>query len=158
MKRLDRSISQLYERNHQRFVYYCADGEYCIVAGEEGVTEEWIQLLKILHRLERNDVRREQQNISLDAVDQLVGDKSLCFTLDLRPLEDRYIEREMLLILNNALQKLPDHHRRLFIDVRLKGRSISSLARMEGVHESTLRERLWRIEKNLRKYIADTPE
>ena len=102
--------------------------------------------------------RREQQNISLDAVDLLVGDKSLCLTLDLRPLEDMYIEREMMLILKNALQKLPDHHRRLFMDVLLNGKSISSIARTEGVHESTVRERLWRLEKKLRNYVMNTPE
>lgn len=158
MKRIDRSIRQLYRKKHDKFTYYSVDGEYSIVAGEDGVTEEWIQLIKMLHRIERNDIRRENLNISLDAVDMLVGDKSLCLALEMRPLEDIYIEYEDRMTVSHALEALSERERRLFINVRLKGQTITSIARKEGVHESTVRERLYRVEKKLKKYITSAPE
>lgn len=158
MKRIDRSIRQLYAKENDRFTYYCAEGEYSVAAGENGVTEEWIQLLKTLHRIERNDVRRDEMNVSWEAIDELVGDQSLCLTQEMCPLEDGYIEQEERMLVHSALKILSDCERKLLIDVRLRGRTITSIARKEGVHESTVRERLHRIEKKLRKWIESTPE
>lgn len=87
MHRIDVSHFQLYSKDNSKFTYYTSTGKFTIHAGQDGVTEDWIQQIKELHRIERNDIRREQQNSSIDAITSLVGDKSESLTSDSSPEE-----------------------------------------------------------------------
>ena len=156
MHRIDVSHFQLYSKDNSKFTYYTSTGKFTIHAGQDGVTEDWIQQIKELHRIERNDIRREQQNSSIDAITSLVGDKSESLTSDSSPEEIyfRYTDRKYLHDrLKYALGTLNERQFTLLISVRLQKRTITSIAREEGVDESSVRERLKRIEKKLRSIL-----
>ncbi len=128
-----------------------------IHAGENGVTKEWIRYLKVIHRVERNAIRRERMNSSIDAMRELVGDKSLELAEKEASAEDKYIQKEertyLSKALRNALKQLTDEQRKLFFEVRLQNKTITSIAHAQGVHESSIRERIKRIERKLKRII-----
>lgn len=158
MSKYDKTITQLYDGDDTKFTYYMATEKIVIRAGENGVTEEWIHTLKEIHRVERNGIRREQMNSSLDAIGELVGDKSLDLSCQEPSLEEIYLRKEEHSILRErmraALECLSLEQKELLIMVRLRGKSISSIARERGLHESSIRERLKRIEKKLRAILT----
>lgn len=151
----DKRICQLYSKDNKKFVYYTATEEITIVAGENGVTEKWIEEIKKLHRIERNGIRHEQRNTSLDALADLVKDKTLF--MGTASAEEIFFSREEEQKLRKkicvALNSLSSKQRQLLIDVRINRQTITSIAQKEGVHESSIRERLRRIEKRLKDSI-----
>ena len=161
MKSFDRSIAQLYKKRNDEFTYFFVDGETKIVAGENDVTEEWIEKLKMMHRKERNDIRRDDLNYSLELLTSEYGDKSWMLHDQNVTIEETYMnkasEEECRNRLNAALKTLTNEQFKLLYDVRARGITISSLARSKNVHESSLRERISRIEKRLRKILSSPP-
>lgn len=158
MSSFNASIKQLYSKDNSTFIYYTATGKITIHAGRDGVTEEWIQTIKELHRVERNSLRRDEKAISLDYLASLVGDKSYMLASYVESPEDDYIakegQEELLSILSEAFKTLTDRQRELFYAVRIQKRTITSIAREEGLHESSVRERLHRIENKLKLHLS----
>ena len=157
--KIDNALLQLYSKDNTCFTYYTATDTVTIYAGQDGVTEEWIQMIKELHRIERNSIRKEERNTRFDAISELVGDKSLILaSVEQLSIEDSYIQQETNLHLKNQLIKafslLTVKQKQLFYAVRVQKQSIVSIARQEGVHESSVRERLKRIESKLKKELG----
>ena len=50
MHKIDNALLQLYSKDNTCFTYYTATDTVTIYAGQDGVTEEWIQMIKELHR------------------------------------------------------------------------------------------------------------
>ena len=158
MRKIDPSHFQLYSKDDSKFTYYTSTGIFTIYAGQDGVTEEWIRQIKQLHRIERNDIRREQQNSSIDAILALVGDKSEFLSSNCSPEElfFKHIDRAKFYEkLKHGLETLSDNQISLLIAVRLHKRTITSIALEEGVDESSIRGRLKRIDKKLQSVFAN---
>ena len=164
----------IYSTDDPRSTYVYDSGErVTLIAGEDGVTQEWIHALKLEHRREYNMMRRgttanrsraaDDQPITL-SLDQYLDDAGY----EGRPLIDETsdveanyiagIERgERRVLIKKALASLTPEQRELLIRVRVKGVSISSIAREQMVDESAVRRRVERIEKKLRKISNDHP-
>src|SRR5699024_12067453 len=83
MKDIRSQYQQAYRADNSQYTFQRDDGTFqTYVAGENGVTEEWIAMLKKAHREERNLMRRGKSegerilNYSLDQIKSQRGDKT----------------------------------------------------------------------------------
>ena len=148
-----------YKKENDSYTYWQDDGtEVTLVAGQDGVTEEWIAKLKVWHREERNSMRHgEGKVISLEAFCEEMDDHS-------EVLLDTYCDPEMTFIsdmdkmayqqkFRKALATLSSEQREILRRARILGEPVSAIARELGIHESSLRERIQRMQKSLKKLL-----
>lgn len=148
-----------YRKADSIYIYWQDDGtKVTLVAGRDGVTEDWIARLKVWHREERSGLRRgEGKVISLEALCEEMEDHS-------EVLVDTYCDPALALIsemdkrarqmkMHAALATLSPEQRELFRRACILKESVSAMARELGIHESSLRERIQRMQKNLKKLL-----
>ena len=141
------------------YIYWQDDGtKVTLIVGQDGVTEEWIARLKLWHREERSGMRRgEGKVISLEALCEDMEDHS-------EVLIDANCDPEMTLIsemdkrarqmkLHAALTTLSSEQLEILRRAYILKESISAIAREFGIHESSLRERVQRMQKKLKKLL-----
>ncbi len=148
-----------YRKDNRDYTYWQDDGtKVILIAGEDGVTEEWISQLKVWHREERNNMRRgEGKVVSLEAFCKEMEDHSAALVAPDSDPEQAHIsatdKRECRKNLRKALSILSPEQRRLFYRAGILGEPVSAIARELGIHESSLRERIQRMQKNLGKSL-----
>lgn len=154
---------EIYSADDTRYTFFYDSGErVTLIAGEDGITQEWIHALKLEHRKEYNMLRRGVRGditshvFSLDQYMDNADDKSEVLADPDANVEANYIagieaveRRERI---RKALANLTDAQRELLIRVRVQGVSISAVAREQMVDESAVRRRIERIEKKLKKF------
>lgn len=165
---------EIYSTDDARYTFFYDNGErVTLIAGENGATEEWIHALKLEHRKEYNMMRRgnagtrggatdtEATMLSLDQYLDEAGYEGKVLQDDNSDIEANYIAKieaaETRVRIKRALASLTPAQRELLIRVRVKGASVSSIAREQKVDESAIRRRIERIEKNLRNILVDHP-
>lgn len=156
----------IYSTDDTRYTYFCDSGErITLIAGEDGVTQEWIHALKLEHRNEYNMMRRGVKTgnmeatrlLSLDRYMEEIGDKGDLLMDTSSDVEANYIagiERgERRELIRKALASLTSAQRELLICVRVKGVSITQIACEAGVDKSAISHRFETIEKKLKKFL-----
>ena len=155
----------IYSTDDIKYTFFFDSGErVTLVAGKDGVTQEWIHALKLEHRNEYNMLRRgvkassETRVFSLDQYMDEVGDEGLSLMDKSSDVEANYIagvetfeRRERI---RAALDNLTPEQRDLLIRVRVRGITITSNAKEAGVTEGAIRDRLRKIEKKIRKQFC----
>ena len=157
----------IYSKDDTRYTYFYDSGErITLIAGENGVTQEWIHALKLEHRSEYNMMRRgvkagnlvATRLLSLDQYMEEIGDKGEMFMDTASDVETNYIagieaaeRRERI---QKALASLTSTQRELLIRVRVNGVTITAIAREQGVTEEAIRDRLRKIEKKIVKNFS----
>ncbi len=160
---------EVYRKDHSHYTYYTDDHKKIVlIAGENDVTEEWIMLLKQMHREEINMLRRGRskgagKNIlyNLDSLTELLHDKTDLLIDPSLNTEDNYIKHETRSeyrqALAQALAVLSFKQRYIFVTIRLHRKSVKAVASEFGISRQSLTERLFRIEKKLRKILKNIP-
>lgn len=160
---------EIYSADDTRYTYFHDNGaRVTLLAGENGVTQEWIRTLKLEHRKEYNMLRLGRKAnakdagslrvISLDSYIDEAGDEG-------RALEDRRaqvegksiaaIERsERRAQIRRALAALTPEQRELLIKVRVKKLPIAQIACDAGVGKTAICNRMKKIDVKLRKFLA----
>ena len=116
---------------------------------EDESEEKWDQVLKELDRLEYNNNHREtRRHTSLDGM-EYEGEAFLSPA----DTEEQVLKREDMARLLRAMEALTPAQRELVRRVYFENESIAAVARSEGVHESSIRERLRWIYKKLKKFL-----
>lgn len=128
-----------------KVLYQFANGEI----SEIEVSEELGELLLDLDRQEyNNDHSETRRHVSLDGMDY----EGELFAADSDTAEQAALNME-LETLRRAMGALSPRQRDLVRKVFFEGRSIASIAREEKVDESSVRERLRRIYKKVKKFL-----
>ena len=156
----------IYSKDDTRYTYFYDSGErITLIAGENGVTQEWIHALKLEHRSEYNMTRRGVKAGNLDATRLLslnqymeeIGDKGEMFLDTASDVETNYIagieaaeRREQI---QKVLASLTPEQRELLIRVRVKGISITQIAREAGVGKPAICNRMKKIDEKLKKFL-----
>ena len=158
-----------YSKERLCYRYYTDSREMIVLmAGENGVTEKWIEMLKRMHREEINMLRRgrskgngENKLLSLNWIESRLQDKSDIFSDSLSSIEDGYIERvdreEAVRVLQEALRGITAEQRYILYAVHGKKRTMTDVAHELGITRQSLTERLQRIERKLQKNILKNP-
>ena len=151
----------IYKKGNDTYTYFGDDGtRFTLVAGQDGVTEEWIQFLKEEHRKEAvadhrqkkyrwNGEKYERMVISLNGLLETTRDS-------LTELEDPNGNPEELFIRNEeakqlnqrikeALSALSPDQRELLYKLRIAGIPEKRIANDEGVSCAAICSRLDRI-------------
>ena len=148
-----------YKKDSRRYIYWQDDGtEVALIAGQDGVTGEWVTRLKAWHREERSSMRHgEERTVSLEGYLEVMDDHSAALVAPGADPEQAHIsaadKRACRQKLRVALSTLPREQRELLYRARILGEPISAVARELGIHESSLRERVQRMQKNLKKLL-----
>jgi DNA-directed RNA polymerase specialized sigma24 family protein len=143
-----------YRKDNHSYTYWQDDGRReTLIAGQDGVTEEWIAWLKAWHIEERNNLRHgKDMEISLEAFCETLDDYSEALMDVSGDPEGQAIERiereAQRKMLYRILEQLTPRQRILLVRIRVRGESFASIAREEGVNESTLR---WRLRKAMER-------
>ena len=154
----------IYNADDTRYTFYYDSGErVTLIAGENGVTQEWIHALKVEHRKEYNMMRQGARSdtsthtFSLDQYKNDADDKSDVLIDPHADVEGNYIagiERaERREAIKKALASLTPEQRELLIKVRVKGIPITQIAHEAGVDKSAISHRFESIEKKLKKFL-----
>lgn len=140
-----------YKKGNDRYTYWQDDGtEVRLIAGQGGVTEEWIARLKVWHRKERNSMRHgEGKVVSLEAFCEEMEDHSealLDFSGDPERQAIEQIEWEaQRKMLCQTFKQLTPRQQTLLVRIKVRGESFASVSREEGVSEAAVRKRLRKI-------------
>ena len=133
--RKEHRVKYIYHFNTETISIDIPDGDY--------------EILIELDRVERNVNQKEtRRHVSLEAYnldDNLIPSDSNVEASCLRNLDNEALE--------SALGKLKPQNQALIRQVFFENRTMASLAREEGVGESTIRERLNRSYKKLKKLL-----
>ena len=125
---------------------------YKFVTGEVAeveVSEEIGAVIVDLDRLEyNNDHKETRRHTSLDGM-EYEGEAFLSPA----DTEEQVLKREDMARLLRAMEALTPAQRELVRRVYFENESIAAVARSEGVHESSIRERLRWIYKKLKKLL-----
>lgn len=156
----------IYNTDDTRYTYFYDSGErITLIAGEDGVTQEWIHALKLEHRSEYNMLRRgvkgkgedTMRALSLDRYMEEIGDKGDMLLDMSSDVEANYIAgieaTERRELIQKALSSLTPEQRELLIRVRVKKTPTNVIAREQGVSSVAIVDRLKRIEKKLKKAL-----
>lgn len=112
------------------------------------VSEDIYDALMTLERLEYNNEHKEtRRHVSLD---RLIEEQGMQFRDERIDTMDRALEQLNLERLNDAMEELLPKQRMLLSQVFYEGRTISSIARAEGVSHVAILGRLARIYKQLK--------
>lgn len=158
-----------YSKDRLRYRYYTDSREMIVlIAGENGVTEKWIEILKRMHREEINMLRRGRSKgagknrlLSLEIFENQLQDKTVILMDEVSDVESVYIERleraERKEVLKRVLKKLEPNQRRILFEIRVKQRTLTDVAKELGITRQSLAERLQRIEKKCKEYAEPAP-
>ena len=126
--------------------YRFVNGETMEIEASQEIGEALVDM----DRRERNSNQTEtRRHVSLD---MLMWDYDAQFSTN--QVLDQEVELQLEIEhLKAAIGTLPPRHQKLLSQVFHEGRSISSIAREEHVHESSVRERLMRIYKRMKKSL-----
>lgn len=157
MKDMRAQFQHAYDSDNSRYSYRQDDGTVqTYIAGEDGVTEEWIALLKKAHREERNLMRRGTSDAdgakahSLDRYQEYSGDRSLILAMP-QPTDTA---TEFSQLLQQALELLSPSEREIFLRVSLMGDTKSRLAAEYGVSPPVISKKIRRARRKLRFFLA----
>ena len=170
MRRYCRQNPDIYRKNNDSYLYYGDDGTpFRLIAGQDGITEEWIALLKEEHRSCYNADRRAacirwngeeyaSTVLSLDAYGSDFAEQVLGL-VDPEPTgENAVIAAEQIaefrMRFAAAWASLTTQQQELIIDVRIRKIPQKAIAEREGVDCTTIRDRLRVIDKRLEKNIS----
>ena len=170
MKHYRWQYPDLYRRSNDSYLYYGDDGTpFRLIAGQDGVTEEWIAFLKTDHRSCYNADRRAAQMrwngekyvstvISIDAfgtdfAEQVLGlvdpeptgENAIIIADQTADFRDRFAA---------AWAALSTKQQELIIDVRIRKIPQKAIAEREGVDCTAIRDRLRVIDRKLEKNIS----
>lgn len=158
-----------YSKERSRYRYYTDSREMIVlIAGENGVTEKWIEILRQMHREEINMLRRGRSKgagknrlLSLEIFENELQDKTVILMDKISDIESDYIERlereERNEALKRALKKLEPNQRRILFEIRVKRRTLTEVAQELGITRQSLAERLQRIEKKCKENVEPAP-
>lgn len=169
MRSYCRQYPEIYRKNNDSYLYYGDDGTpFRLIAGQDGVTEEWIAFLKAEHRSCYNADRRaarirwngEQYAstvISLDAYGSDYAEQVLGL-VDPEPTgENGVIAEEQIaefrMRFAAAWAALTTQQQELVINVRLRNIPQNAIAERENVSCTAIRDRLRVIDRKLEKNI-----
>lgn len=169
MKRYCRQYPDLYRKNNNSYLYYGDDGTpFRLVAGQDGVTEEWIAFLKEEHRSCYNADRRAARIrwngdqytstvISLDAYGTNFAEQVLGLVDPEHTGENAIIAAEQIaefqMRFTAAWAALTAQQQELVIDIRIRKIPQNAIAEREGVSCTSIRDRLRVIDRKLEKNI-----
>ena len=170
MKHYRWQYPDLYRRSNDSYLYYGDDGTpFRLIAGQDGVTEEWIAFLKTEHRSCYNADRRAAQMrwngekyvstvISIDAFGTDFAEQVLGL-VDPNPTgEDAMIiaeqTAEFWMRFAAAWAALSSQQQELIIDVRIRKIPQKAIAQRDGVDCTAIRDRLRTIDRKLEKNIS----
>lgn len=170
MKHYCRQYPEIYRKRNDTYLYYGDDGTpFRLIAGQDGVTEEWIAFLKEEHRscynadrraacIRRNGEEYASTVISLDAYGSDFAEQVLGL-VDPEPTgEDAVIAAEQIaefkVRLAAAWAALTPRQQELVIDVRIRKIPQKAIAERGGVDCTAIRDRLRVIDKRLEKNIS----
>lgn len=170
MRSYCRQYPEIYRKNNDSYLYYGDDGTpFRLIAGQDGVTEEWIAFLKAEHRSCYNADRRAAQMrwngekyvstvISIDTYGTDFAEQVLGL-VDPEPtgvnaiiIADQTAEfRERFAA---AWASLSTKQQELIIDVRIRKIPQKAIAEREDVDCTAIRDRLRVIDRKLEKNIS----
>lgn len=170
MRSYCRQYPEIYRKNNDTYLYYGDDGTpFRLIAGQDGVTEEWIAFLKAEHRSCYNADRRAARIrwngdqyastvISLDAYGSDYAEQVLGL-VDPKPTgENAVIAEEQIaefrMRFAAAWAALTTQQQELVINVRLRNIPQNAIAERENVSCNAIRDRLRVIDRKLTKNIS----
>lgn len=136
-----------YRRDNRDYTYWQDDGtRVTLIAGEDGVTEEWIARLKIAHREERKSMRRGEDKVcSLEEYCEELDDRSEILLDESgdpeRLVLERFEQAASRERLRHGLKSLTDRQRALLFRIAVRGDTYAAIAREEGVSEAAIWKR-----------------
>lgn len=170
MRSYCRQYPDLYRKNNDTYLYYGDDGTpFRLIAGQDGVTEEWIAILKAEHRACCNESRRAVRNrrngdeftdmvISLDAFGSEFAEQMLGLIDTSSNGEAAMIAAEQIsefyTQFSAAWSALNTQQQALVIDVRIRKIPQKAIAERDGVSCNAIRDRLRVIDRKLTKNIS----
>ena len=164
-----RQFPDIYKSNNDSYVYFSDDGtRFHLIAGQDGVTEEWIEYLKNEHRKSYNKFRRAQcprragekkvaSVISLEAYGISFAEEILGLVDPMPSAENRLIENEECKAFQarflKAWRALSNAQRQLMIDVYIRRIPQTEIARREHIDPTSLRDRLKAAKNRFKKFF-----
>lgn len=170
MRNYCRQYPEIYRKNNDSYLYYGDDGTpFRLIAGQDGVTEEWIAFLKAEHRSCYNADRRAERIrwngekyvstvISIDAfgtdfAEQVLGlvdpeptgENAIIIVEQTAEFRDRFAA---------VWAALSAKQQELIIDVRIRKIPQKVIAERDGVDCTAIRDRLRVIDRKLEKNIS----
>ncbi|MDR3565539.1 MAG: sigma-70 family RNA polymerase sigma factor [Negativicutes bacterium] len=130
--------------------YQFVTGEAVEIEVPDDIGEVAIAIDKDIQKIDRRETRRH------NSVEELAG-KGRQFQDEDINIEEAVVKGEEQALLLKAMDQLLPQQRLLIQKVFLDGKSISEIARAEGVDESSVRERLNRVYKKLKNILNLTP-
>jgi RNA polymerase sigma-70 factor (ECF subfamily) len=124
---------------------------------EELPFEVWFTRILVNGCLDRLKARRRRERWLAPAPPELPGgDRSLAEFMPARgpSPEDQVLSAERRQQLSEALAKLPDRQRLVFVLSQFEGRTSREVSAMTGLNESTVRVHLFRAVRRLRALLA----
>lgn len=157
MKDIRSQYQQAYRADNSQYTFQRDDGTFqTYVAGENGVTEEWIAMLKKVHREERNLMRRgksegeRSKNYSLDQIKSQRGDKTAILNRSLNDTPQPPLSE----LLQQGLAILSPSEREVLLRVVLMEEPQYKLAEELGVTRTVISRKLKRARRKLRFFLA----
>ncbi len=165
---------EIYSKGNTRYTYFADDGEkIALVAGEDGVTDAWIEVLRAEHRKEYNMLRRGQKrrgendeglDIRLYCLEQcmeLAFDGAADLVDESADIEENYFaaieRRERCEVIRLAWASLTDAQQELVTQVYIKKIPITQVAKEQGVTHPAIIDRLKRIKNIFEKKSQIAP-
>ncbi|CQR74997.1 RNA polymerase sigma factor [Sporomusa ovata DSM 2662] len=125
--------------------YEFVTGETVEIEVEENIGEVMAQIDRDIYRSNRRETNKHNSVEALEDKGIQLADESMDIPFFIE-------QQEMREALHNAMDKLLPQQRELIQKVFFTGKSISEIARAEGVDESSIRDRLKRIYKKLKNF------
>lgn len=127
---------------------------------EEWPFEVWFTRILINGCLDRLKARRRRDRWVVPMIDPATGDRDVSALMPSRDMgpEDTVLLNERRRRLWNALGRLPERQRTIFMLSHYEGYSSKEVSGMTGLNESTVRVHLFRAIRKLRGLLAPEPE
>lgn len=119
--------------------------------------EGWLARITVNKALAR--LRRRRSTIPLDDIADRTADDTASSTILLSPFgrqnpEDAAVQGEVRAILEQAIDSLPTHFRMVFVACEIEEMSIEEAAEALSLYQVTVRTRLYRARRLLRRTLA----
>ena len=167
MKKAFDQYPEVYVKSHTKYSYYTDSREkITLEVGKDGITEEWIAELKQMHREEMNMMRRGRSKgagknylLSLTQFEDELADKTGALVAADGSAEEEFIaeedQRKMRRQIFKIYKGLSDQQRRLLIEVRSRGRTMTEMAKELGISRQAISKQLNQITDRFTKGISD---
>lgn len=167
-RQIMRQYPDLYSRDNSRYTYFQDNGEkITYIAGQDGITEEWIRKIRQLHRDECNMARQGRSKgegancvISLEIYRSDTDDNGR-FLLDpdsdplegLIDAEDSEESAKLRKLAESGLNTLPELQRNRFL-LYTQGVTIREIARREKTSHVAILRSIGLAKKKLQSFIV----